>query len=208
MKIEAIIFDYGNVLSLPQDEKLWREIAQKCCLSLPELEKHYWDLRADYDGGNVSGVDYWHEIAKRGGCEMNEAKALEVIDMDNRSWSRENERMSAFGRAVRKAGMRTAILSNMPLDFRNFLSVGVTWLPEFDHHTYSCELHVIKPDVRIYEHCVNGLGIAPEKTLFIDDRLPNIEAAQALGIQCVLFETTEQTLADCAKLCGEVVATN
>lgn len=202
MKIEAVIFDYGNVLSLPQPEGALKEMAAKCGLSLDVLEKHYWDVRAEYDSGDISGSDYWHELARRGGAMMTSDLARELIELDNRSWSRENTQMSAFARDVRARGFRTAILSNMPLDFRNFLPVGVTWLPEFDHHTYSCELRASKPDLRIYEHSISGLGIDPQHAVFIDDREANVEAALKAGWQAVLFVSTQQALDECSKLCG------
>ncbi len=202
MTIEAVVFDYGNVLSLEQPASVQRELAARCGLEVEALTKFYWEFRADYDAGLSSGLDYWHEIARLGGCAMTSELARELIDIDNKGWSHENRLMSEFARAVRKAGIRTAILSNMPLDFRNHLAAGVPWLPEFDHHTYSCELKVIKPDMAIYAHSISGIGVAPERTLFIDDREINLEAARKAGWQTVLFSTTEQTLNDCSKLCG------
>ncbi|MDB5352769.1 MAG: haloacid dehalogenase superfamily protein subfamily variant 3 with third motif having or [Planctomycetota bacterium] len=52
----------------------------------------------------------------------------------------------------------------------------------------SCYLGQVKPDEDIY---INALGIAGcrrEKAVFIDDRSLNIEPAQALGFNAVLFQ--------------------
>jgi len=202
MQVQAVVFDYGNVLSLPQPEQALVDMAAKLCLPFDALEKLYWEFRPGYDAGLTPGVRYWHEVASRGGCDMNDEIAQQMISMDNASWSRENKAMSEFARQVRAAGFRTAILSNMPKDFRDFLPVGVQWLPQFDHHTYSCELNVTKPDQRIYEHCIRGLRIEPENAVFIDDREINCEAASAIGMQSVLFRDTEQALKEAAALCG------
>jgi FMN phosphatase YigB (HAD superfamily) len=43
---------------------------------------------------------------------------------------------------------------------------------------------------------LNELAVQPEETLFIDDRLPNIEAARALGMQAIEFSTIERLRAD------------
>jgi putative hydrolase of the HAD superfamily len=200
MKIQAIIFDYGNVLSLPQADGALHEMAAKVCMNLDDFVKHYWAARNGYDAGVVSGSEYWHEVAARGGCKMNDEIAQHMIDIDNKSWAHENKAMTDFAHAVRRAGFRTAILSNMPQDFRDFLSTGVTWLPTFDHHTYSCELKVTKPDQSIYEHCIRGLRVLPDDALFIDDRESNIDAAKALGLQTILFKSTEQTLEEARRL--------
>ncbi|WP_445732837.1 HAD family hydrolase [Mariniflexile sp.] len=51
-----------------------------------------------------------------------------------------------------------------------------------------------KPFKDIYEICLNKFHIAPEKSLFIDDNLRNIEAANALGINGVHFENPEKLI--------------
>jgi len=42
-----------------------------------------------------------------------------------------------------------------------------------------------KPDPEIYRLTCSRLGVAPERCLFIDDLLCNVEAADALGMQTI-----------------------
>jgi putative hydrolase of the HAD superfamily len=42
-----------------------------------------------------------------------------------------------------------------------------------------------KPDPEIYRLTCSRLGVAPERCLFIDDLLCNVEAAGALGMQTI-----------------------
>lgn len=204
--IQAVIFDYGCVLSLPQPASALEEMAAKVCMKVADFSKHYWAARGPYDAGVLSGFDYWSEFAARAGCSMDETKARELIDIDNASWAGENKAMTDFAAAVRRAGFRSGLLSNMPADFRDYLPVGVQWLPVFDHQTLSCEIKAVKPDLAIYEHCLRGLKVSPENALFIDDRESNIEAAEKLGIQCVLFRSTEQALAEAQRKTAVVTA--
>lgn len=51
-----------------------------------------------------------------------------------------------------------------------------------------------KPFKDIYDITLNRFNIAPEKSLFIDDNLRNIEAANALGINGIHFETPEKLI--------------
>jgi HAD superfamily hydrolase (TIGR01509 family) len=53
----------------------------------------------------------------------------------------------------------------------------------------------IKPEREIYEHCLAGLGVPAEQTLFLDDRPENIDGAKRLGIHGVQFTSREQVLA-------------
>jgi putative hydrolase of the HAD superfamily len=61
------------------------------------------------------------------------------------------------------------------------------WLPEFDQRTFSCELRISKPSPEIYEHCLRGLGVAAKDALFLDDRLSNVQGAEAVGMYGLLF---------------------
>lgn len=51
----------------------------------------------------------------------------------------------------------------------------------------SAEVGVAKPDRRIYEIAAEQAGVAPERCLFIDDRLENVEGARAVGMTGLHF---------------------
>jgi putative hydrolase of the HAD superfamily len=53
-----------------------------------------------------------------------------------------------------------------------------------------------KPAPAIYRHALAQLAVQPEEALFIDDKLANIEAARALGMQAIEYSTVEQLRAD------------
>jgi putative hydrolase of the HAD superfamily len=192
----AVVWDYGNVLSLPQATDAIAEMAQLCRLKLSDFEQLYWLRRLEYDRGDFQGLHYWREIGQRAGVEFDEQTCRQLIDLDNRSWAHANEQTVAFAGQLHESGIKTAILSNMPWDFRQYLSVGCRWLPPFDHHTYSCEIHSVKPEAEIYEHCLQGLGVPPEQVVFVDDREPNIDGARRLGITAVHFSSTTQALSE------------
>jgi putative hydrolase of the HAD superfamily len=82
--------------------------------------------------------------------------------------------------------MRTALLSNMPATVRDYV-LGCPWLPEFDARTFSCEAGVCKPEPRIYHDCLQKLGVNPSEVLFLDDREPNVRAAETLGLHAIVF---------------------
>jgi len=103
--------------------------------------------------------------------------------------------MPDWARQLRKAGFRIALLSNMPFTVRDAV-LGCDWLPKFDQRTFSCELRISKPSPEIYEHCLRGLGIAAKDALFLDDRPSNIQGAQAVGMQGIVFTSARDLAAD------------
>ncbi|HEX4811169.1 MAG TPA: HAD-IA family hydrolase [Nonomuraea sp.] len=65
--------------------------------------------------------------------------------------------------------------------------LGLTYFA--DALVSSARVGVAKPDRRIYEIAAERAGVAPERCLFVDDRLPNVEAARALGMTGVHYRT-------------------
>ncbi|GGP09836.1 HAD-IA family hydrolase [Nonomuraea glycinis] len=63
--------------------------------------------------------------------------------------------------------------------------LGLTYFA--DAVVSSARVGVAKPDRRIYEIAAELAGAAPERCLFVDDRLENVEAAIALGMTGVHF---------------------
>ncbi|MCM1451283.1 MAG: HAD family phosphatase [Clostridium sp.] len=51
----------------------------------------------------------------------------------------------------------------------------------FDGIVTSFEAKALKPGAAIFKYAEDHLGIKPEETLFLDDSLDNVKAAQALG---------------------------
>jgi HAD superfamily hydrolase (TIGR01509 family) len=71
---------------------------------------------------------------------------------------------------------------------------------------WSYQLRIAKPDPAIYLHVLKELGTRAEETLFLDDKLVNVEAARALGIQAIQFSSVEKLREDliAAGLDGEL----
>lgn len=52
----------------------------------------------------------------------------------------------------------------------------------------SAEERMLKPDVRIYQILIDRNDLTPERCLFIDDSLPNVETARRLGMTAHHFK--------------------
>lgn len=63
--------------------------------------------------------------------------------------------------------------------------VGVTMRNLAHHAFYSHDIGLRKPNQDIYEYVIQDQGIDPTKSLFLDDKLENIQAAQAVGMKAV-----------------------
>ena len=189
ISIKALIFDYGNVLCGPQQLTDLQEMAAIFAMPVAEFEPIYWRNRMTYDASKIDAGYYWLQAALEACRTLSEQSIAELRRLDVESWSRPNPVMAAWARSLRNAGVRTAVLSNMPTDLRLAVTSPSSWLPEFDHMTFSCDIGVCKPERAIYEHCLQGLGVAASDALFLDDRAENIEASRQAGIHSLLFTT-------------------
>ena len=155
----------------------------------------YWRYRLPYDEARLNADSYWNQVASDCKRAVNAEQIHALTQHDVESWSHPSPVMVAWARQLRPAGMRTAVLSNMPLDIRVYLTDVARWLPEFDHMTFSCDVRLVKPKPEIYELCLNGLGLTASEVLFLDDRPENIEAARRLGMHAIEFTTPEEAMA-------------
>ena len=156
-----------------------------------DFDATYWRFRLAYDAASLDAASYWNNVAQHA---LEQDQIDQLIEIDGRSWTHPDEVMTNWARQLRAAGMRTALLSNMPLPVREYLD-RAGWLPEFDYRVFSCDVRMTKPGAEIYQLCLRGLGASASDTLFLDDRPENILAAEALGIHSILF-TTPSELAD------------
>ena len=77
------------------------------------------------------------------------------------------------------------VLSNWSAETYEGMEETYPFLKDFDGKIISGRDFLIKPDPAIYELAISRFDLIPEETLFIDDRLDNIEAAQKLNFQTI-----------------------
>lgn len=191
MTIRAVIFDYGMVLSNPAVPAAHERLVAASGLSREVLDQHYWANRHSYDLG-MTGREFWAKVAADAGTTFSTAQVVNLIESDVLMWTSVNEEMLAWVTALQNAGYRTAIISNMVWEILEHMSQRFGWLDRFDYLTWSCALGIAKPDPAIYRLTCEALEVSPAECLFLDDKLENIAAAQALGMQTIQFSTVER----------------
>lgn len=208
---QAVITDWGGVMTnpIPDTVKAW--------LDAENVEyEHYaavmrpWVVSAYDESGNSNPI---HAL-ERGECTVEEFERA----LAGRMYCRDGQQVAAAGLlarmfaastpcdpmyaavyALRKAGLRTGLLSN---------SWGMSDYPRhlfpalFDAVVISAEVGMRKPEERIFLHTARLLGLAPSECVFIDDLPANVAAAQAVGMTGVLHSDPAGTVARLTELLG------
>ena len=86
-----------------------------------------------------------------------------------------------FERREREGGLRLFFLSNMPEPYARSLELRHAFIGVFDGGVFSGDVKMGKPDAAIYQHLAASHGLLALQTWFVDDHLPNVQAACALG---------------------------
>ena len=192
---DAVIFDYGGVLCYAPARQDVAQCVVGSGLDEETFYKLYTETRQYYGLAAAGYKAHWHRVAKAAGITISEDAVKLFIDKESDLWTRPNPETLALAREAKAAGSKIAVLSNMTSELLGILRGKFDWLNEFDVKIWSCERGCAKPDEVIYRTCLEQLGCAPEKSLFFDDRPPNVEAAKRVGIDAHLFESAAQARA-------------
>jgi putative hydrolase of the HAD superfamily len=183
---DALILDYGEVLSLPQHPDAIARMAAQLGVPPEWFAPAYWRHRRSYDLG-LPAHEYWQRVASDLSINGN-PPAADLIAIDVASWMSFRDEMWQLAADARAAGIRTAVLSNGIREVLAQLDIERPLPAHFDVVVISFDVGCAKPDAQIYQITLDRLGVAPADALFVDDRAENIEGARRLGIGTLHFE--------------------
>ena len=186
----AVVFDVGNVLygwdpeaflarQIPDDERRLAFIA----------ETGLWDWHDSLDGGRpfdeaaaeLSGKfpDYAAHIAAWG------ARFGETITDPVPG-------VHAIVAELDSRGVPLFAITNFSADFwKPFRAREDAFFRRFRDIVVSGEEKLLKPDPALYVRALDRFGLQPHEAVFVDDRLINVQGAEAVGMPAHLFTGAE-----------------
>jgi putative hydrolase of the HAD superfamily len=194
--LRAVVFDYGMVLTGPQEPEAYATLLRLTGLPKERFEPLYWADRHAYDEGKFTGLQFWQKLLRDAGIDEKDGLVEELNLWDARMWTTQNPAMLAWQLELTQRGIKTAILSNMGDNVLANMERTFDWLPRFNVLVWSYQLRMAKPDPAIYLYTLRELNVKPDEALFIDDKQVNIDAAEALGMRGILFSTVDRLRED------------
>lgn len=150
----------------------------------------------------------WHAEQDRGqsiteACAERRAKFPEYAELIDAWGERADEMISGVIEGsveilaeLKAAGLPCYALSNMERENWERRLQIYDFLRLFDGYFISGLEGVMKPDPEFFKLALARLHFEPEEVLFIDDRLPNTQSAEMLGIPAVVFRSPEALRAE------------
>jgi epoxide hydrolase-like predicted phosphatase len=190
--IQAVIFDFGNVICRFDPKIFVRGIAPHSARPLPELTSllmHSADLFTDYETGRISSPTFLELMSVR--CELSCSQDQFIAAFS--SIFTPNLPMFALIRHL-KPRYRLGILSNTSeWHFLHGIRPAEVF-PLFDTVTLSYEVGVMKPGEEIYRDALEKLALPAEACVYIDDIREYADAATALGLHGMHYVDDESLM--------------
>jgi putative hydrolase of the HAD superfamily len=196
---KKIVFDFAGVLFHWQPlEMLQRELPAR---AVDETSAVHWAAQifqayggdwADFDRGTVAIPALVARISQRTGLAA--AEVQRVVDAVPLGMHALPDSLALVQR-LHAAGHTLHFLSNMPAPYAAHLEAQNPFLSLFSSGVFSARVGANKPEPAIYEIAAKQFGAAPDELVFMDDHLPNVEAALTLGWHAFHFTSAAQAQA-------------
>lgn len=184
--IKNFVFDFGGVITVSNREKAVKAFESIGVADADELlsKHHQLGMFADVESGKISADEFCTWLSGHCGKKITFDDVVKgwtgyVVDVPR-------ERLDMLLRLKEK--YRVFILTNTN-PFMMSWARSSRFTPEgrpldyFCHKIYaSYEIGILKPDIRIYQYLIEDAKINAHETLFIDDSIINVEAAERAGM--------------------------
>lgn len=198
--LEAVILDYNGVIGHQPGTAQWTRLAELAGWHPHEthaFQQAFWQQREPYDQGIATTHTFWSPLLRNGRTAPAGSTLLAALGRaDTDMWTATDPAVLDLLRTAHATGLRLVLLSNAPKPLANALDDTEWCAALFSRTVYSARIGVNKPDRRAYEAALEAAGMPhPAKTLFVDDRLDNVEAAEQLGLQALHYTGAPAALA-------------
>lgn len=192
--INTIIFDFGDIF-INLDKKATIDGLKK--LGLEEWNADLDHLNIQFEKGNISKDEFLGGFQK----QLPNASIDEILEAWNAILTDFPLYRLEFLQMLSKK-YRLFLLSNTDSIHINTFEqrVGTSFYSDFyqcfEKVYFSFEIGMRKPDSEIYLTLLNKHELQPKRTLFIDDKKENTDAAQALGIHVWNLQVGKEDVVD------------
>jgi len=188
-KIKCIIIDLGDVIIDLDFSRFFKEVITPSPLNKPKtpIMLEFFRQSDTYHQGRITDKEFYQQA-----CELLEVSALnqtEFYNAFNSIIADLNLEMVELIRKIKTLNdLKIICMSNINSSHWAYLKRKKWNIWElFDEFILSHEIHMTKPDPKVFELALKIAGCKPEEIIFIDDGFNNVRAARVLGINSIRF---------------------
>ena len=188
-KIKCIIIDLGDVIIDLDFSRFFNEVITPSPLNKPKtpIMLEFFRQSDTYHQGRITDKEFYQQA-----CELLEVCALNQTEFYNAF----NSIIAGINLDIVELIRKIKTLNNLKIIcMSNINSSHWTYLKKqkwniwelFDEFILSHEIHMTKPDPKVFEYALRKAACKPEEILFIDDGFNNVRSAWVLGINSIRF---------------------
>jgi putative hydrolase of the HAD superfamily len=202
----ALICDFGGVLTTPLIEAIAPaheasgvtvEDAAQAMARIAEADGGRHPL-FELEKGRITEAEFLRRLEAElgGGVKLGSLRERYFANLHP------NERMIGYVGGLRRRGVRTALLTNNVREWEPHWRAKLPEIDEiFEVVVDSAFVGMRKPEPDIYRLTLERLGgVRPPDCVFVDDTELNCQTARELGMHAILFEDTDQAIAELERL--------
>jgi REG-2-like HAD superfamily hydrolase len=210
---KALLVDAVGTLLIPSQPmaQIYREIGEKYGVAYTEseiLNRYRWAYQQPWGGSRLryvkDGRPFWQYIVSSStGCSDSQYfEELYNYYTTNKAWHLCDPETEKVFQAIRKAGVKVAVVSNFDTRLRPLLRALICdhW---FDAVVVSAEVAAEKPNPTIFLKACDLLGVKPEDAVHVgDDRRNDLWGARDAGCDAWLWGSDVQSFKEVAQRIG------
>jgi len=198
--IKAVVFDMGGVFVQTVNKEPRKKLARRLGLSDEALSQIVFQSESAQlaTAGVIGEKIHWEFIATQFGL-----KEAEIEKFWEEFWGGDelDKDLVKFTQSL-KNDYKIGLLSNAWSGVRDLLTRKFNFLDLFDVSVFSAEVNLVKPNPEFYSWMMEQLDVDYPESIFVDDFIENIQAADALGMQTVHFKNTKQAIEEIKTILG------
>jgi len=159
------------------------------------------EISRDIEAGRLEEVEIagiYDICLRRMGLEVEPELIEQIMEMEQEAWLagvRVGPDAVTILEQLREAGLKTGLVSNAAY-LPRLMQAQLDYLglaPYLDSVTWSSAIGWRKPEPRIYRQALDQLHVAPERAVFVGDRVrEDVRGPKALGMRAVLIREWRQ----------------
>jgi len=189
VKVEAFIFDIGNVLVRFRPGQAEEALARLGVSAVPD-QGVLQDLGLRYERGGLDRAGFLsalRDILGHAGPDEDLTRAWQEIFQPNEPMWRLVEALHVH--------YPLYLLSNTNCLHHEYVAREYEVFEKFADGVFSYRAKLMKPEREIFALAIRQFGVEPGSTVYLDDLSANVEAARAAGLRA--FQYRQDAHADC-----------
>ena len=188
--IKAVIFDMYETLITHYKSPIYfgKEIAMDAGMPVENFQKVWMETFSDRTAGKISFEEILERIFKENDCyseELMELVLAKRMAVKEDCFRHLHEEILPMLNALKERGIKIGLISNCFSEEVTAIRNSILY-PYFDVPLLSYEEKLQKPDLEIFERCMNRLEVKPEECLYIGDGGSfELEAATKAGMKAM-----------------------